>query len=199
MFMVEHHTYHIKNYILHRNALKRALLLIHSKHTSLSLSSLRLLRKIIGKTDESYNNVIVKVKNCLILVRASQYYFQRDLLAELVEALFKNGRRYNLLNSAILECFKYIKDENIKTLINYVMENYWNKLKLIKYTNLFEQMKEKYDTNTAEQVRNEISRFQILKNEFQHRRESGTNGTPGMGWRFRNDPRQVRYFQLFLV
>ena len=157
MFMVEHHTYHIKNYILHRNALKRALLLIHSKHTSLSLSSLRLLRKIIGKTDESYNNVIVKVKNCLILVRASQYYFQRDLLAELVEALFKNGRRYNLLNSAILECFKYIKDENIKTLINYVMENYWNKLKLIKYTNLFEQMKEKYDTNTAEQVRNEIS------------------------------------------
>jgi len=62
MFMVEHHTYHIKNYILHRNALKRALLLIHSKHTSLSLSSLRLLRKIIGKTDESYNNVIVKVK-----------------------------------------------------------------------------------------------------------------------------------------
>jgi len=159
MFMVEHHTYHIKNYILHRNALKRALLLIHSKHTSLSLSSLRLLRKIIGKTDESYNNVIVK----------------RDLLAELVEALFKNGRRYNLLNSAILECFKYIKDENIKTLINYVMENYWNKLKLIKYTNLFDQMKEKYDANTAEQ----------------HRRESGTNGTPGMGWRFRNDPRQL--------
>ena len=67
MFMVEHHTYHIKNYILHRNALKRALLLIHSKHTSLSLSSLRLLRKIIGKTDESYNNVIVKVKKVTLL------------------------------------------------------------------------------------------------------------------------------------
>ena len=66
MFMVEHHTYHIKNYILHRNALKRALLLIHSKHTSLSLSSLRLLRKIIGKTDESYNNVIVKVKRLIL-------------------------------------------------------------------------------------------------------------------------------------
>ena len=32
------------------------------------------------------------------------------------------------------------------------MENYWNKLKLIKYTNLFDQMKEKYDSNTAEQV-----------------------------------------------
>ena len=87
---------------------------------------------------------------------------KRDLLAELVEALFKNGRRYNLLNSAILECFKYIKDENIKTLINYVMENYWNKLKLIKYTNLFDQMKEKYDANTAEQVWNETHRSQFL-------------------------------------
>ena len=61
MFMVEHHTYHIKNHILHRNTLKRAMLLIHSKHISLSLSSLRLLRKIIGKSDESYNSVIIKV------------------------------------------------------------------------------------------------------------------------------------------
>ena len=73
------------------------------------------------------------------------------------------------------------------------MENYWNKLKLIKYTNLFEQMKEKYDANTAEQVwyQNIRTRF-LLK--FQHRRESGNNGTPGMGWRFRNDPRQVIWF-----
>ena len=36
------------------------------------------------------------------------------------------------------------------------MENYWNKLKLIKYTNLFDQMKEKYDSNTAEQVLKKI-------------------------------------------
>lgn len=77
---------------------------------------------------------------------------QKELLAELVEALFKNGRRYNLLNSAILETFKFIKDENVKSLIAYLMENHWAKLKTIKYTNMFEQMKEKYDHNRDQQV-----------------------------------------------
>jgi len=137
LFMVEHHTYHIKNHILHKDTLKRAMLLINSKYTSLSLSALRLLRKIIGKGDDSYNSHLIK----------------KELLAELVEALFKNGRRYNLLNSAILETFKYIKDENIKSLIHYLIDNHWAKLKLIKYSNLFEQMKEKHDQNRAHQER----------------------------------------------
>ena len=61
LFMVEHHTYHIKNHILHKDTLKRAMLLINSKYTSLSLSALRLLRKIIGKGDDSYNSHLIKV------------------------------------------------------------------------------------------------------------------------------------------
>ena len=61
LFMVEHHTHHIKNHILHKDTLKRAMLLINSKYTSLSLSALRLLRKIVGKGDESYNSHLIKV------------------------------------------------------------------------------------------------------------------------------------------
>ena len=62
LFMVEHHTYHIKNHILHKDTLKRAMLLVNSKYTSLSLSALRLLRKIIGKGDESYNSHLIKAR-----------------------------------------------------------------------------------------------------------------------------------------
>ena len=62
MFMVEHHTYNIKNHILHRDTLKRALTLVQSRHTFLALAALRLLRKIIGKADEAYNTMIVKVR-----------------------------------------------------------------------------------------------------------------------------------------
>jgi len=90
-----------------------------------------------------------------------------------VKALGQNGQRYNLLNSAILECFKYIKDENIKSLVNNVIDNYWTNnsattvansttttgnnsnnitVSNIKYSNLFNQMKEKYDLNMQEQV-----------------------------------------------
>ena len=61
MFMVEHHTYNIKNHILHRDTLKRAITLVQSRHTFLALAALRLLRKIIGKADEAYNTMIVKV------------------------------------------------------------------------------------------------------------------------------------------
>ena len=77
------------------------------------------------------------------------------MLGELVKALSRNGQRYNLLNSAILECFKYIKDENVKSLVNNVIDNYWTTngaVKNIKYSNLFTQIKEKYDQNMAEQV-----------------------------------------------
>jgi hypothetical protein len=37
-FCVEHHTYHIKNYILHKDLLRRILVLMKSRHTFLVLS-----------------------------------------------------------------------------------------------------------------------------------------------------------------
>ena len=40
-FCVEHHTYHIKNYILHKDLLRRILVLMNSRHTFLVLSKFR--------------------------------------------------------------------------------------------------------------------------------------------------------------
>ena len=41
-FCVEHHTYHIKNYILHKDLLRRILVLMNSRHTFLVLCKFRL-------------------------------------------------------------------------------------------------------------------------------------------------------------
>jgi len=57
-----------------------------------------------------------------------------------------------LLNSAVLELFKHIKDENTKSLIIYIIDRYWEKLQNIKYTPIFDQIKEKYDQNQYEKV-----------------------------------------------
>merc|ERR1719319_2248646 len=54
-FFVEHHTYHIKNYILHKDLLRRILVLVKSRHTFLKLCALRFMRKIIALKDEFYN------------------------------------------------------------------------------------------------------------------------------------------------
>lgn len=37
-FFVEHHAYHIRNYILHKDLLRRVLMLMKSRHTFLKLS-----------------------------------------------------------------------------------------------------------------------------------------------------------------
>lgn len=39
-FCVEHHTYHIKNYIIHKDLLKRILILLKSRHQFLALCKL---------------------------------------------------------------------------------------------------------------------------------------------------------------
>ena len=64
-FCVEHHTYHIKNYILNRDLLRRILVLMRSRHTFLVLSALRFLRKIISLKGEWPNFVFVYVSKNL--------------------------------------------------------------------------------------------------------------------------------------
>ena len=84
-FFVEHHTYHIKNYILHKgresvldqsdsvltktfpDLLRRILVLIKSRHTFLKLCAVRFMRKIINLKDEFYNRYIIKVETASLL------------------------------------------------------------------------------------------------------------------------------------
>lgn len=134
---MEHHTYHIKTYIMNKDLLRRVLVLMNSKHTFLALckfthtvlllffsfsrssigcptswmnffqspspivtklsaltqGALRFMRRIIGLKDEYYNRYIIK----------------GNLFEPVINALLDNGTRYNLLNSAIIELFEFIK------------------------------------------------------------------------------------------
>lgn len=115
-FCVEHHTFHIKNYIINKDLLKHILVLLTSKHQFLALcdyflildirtilkinqltyfkkAALRFLRKTVSLKEETYNKHIIK----------------SNLLEPVVEALKTNGSRYNLLNSAIIELFDFIR------------------------------------------------------------------------------------------
>lgn len=51
------------------------------------------MRRIIGLKDEYYNRYIIK----------------GNLFEPVINALLDNGTRYNLLNSAIIELFEFIK------------------------------------------------------------------------------------------
>lgn len=55
--------------------------------------ALRFMRRIIGQKDEYYNRYIIK----------------GNLFEPVINTLLDNGTRYNLLNSAIIELFEFIK------------------------------------------------------------------------------------------
>ncbi|KAE8738847.1 hypothetical protein FOCC_FOCC015679 [Frankliniella occidentalis] len=128
-FCVEHHTYHIKNCILSKDLLRRILVLMKSTHTFLVLCALRFMRKIIALKDEFYNRYIIK----------------GNLFAPVIDAFIRNNGRYNLLDSAILEMFEFIKLEDIKTLCIHVVENFSKVLDDIDYVQTFKSLKMRYD------------------------------------------------------
>ncbi|KAI1240346.1 Serine/threonine-protein phosphatase 4 regulatory subunit 3B, partial [Lamprotornis superbus] len=128
-FCVEHHTYHIKNYIMNKDLLRRVLVLMNSKHTFLALCALRFMRRIIGLKDEFYNRYITK----------------GNLFEPVINALLDNGTRYNLLNSAVIELFEFIRVEDIKSLIAHIVENFYNALESIEYVQTFKGLKTKYE------------------------------------------------------
>ncbi|XP_045776597.1 serine/threonine-protein phosphatase 4 regulatory subunit 3 isoform X1 [Maniola jurtina] len=128
-FCVEHHTYHIKTCILNKDLLRRILVLMRSTHTFLVLGALRFMRKIIALKDEYYNRYIIK----------------GNLFAPVIDAFLRNNGRYNLLDSAILELFEFIKLEDIKSLCSHVVENYGKILEDVEYVQTFKALKTRYD------------------------------------------------------
>ncbi|KAM3962442.1 serine/threonine-protein phosphatase 4 regulatory subunit 3 flfl [Aphomia sociella] len=128
-FCVEHHTYHIKTCILNKDLLRRILVLMRSTHTFLVLGALRFMRKIVALKDEYYNRYIIK----------------GNLFAPVVDAFLRNNGRYNLLDSAVLELFEFIKLEDIKSLCSHVVENYGKILEDVEYVQTFRSLKMRYD------------------------------------------------------
>ncbi|XP_058467353.1 serine/threonine-protein phosphatase 4 regulatory subunit 3 isoform X2 [Malaya genurostris] len=162
-FCVEHHTYHIKNCIINKDLLRRILVLMKSTHTFLVLGALRFLRKIIALKDEFYNRHIVK----------------GNLFAPVVDAFIRNNGRYNLLESAILELFEFIKIEDIKSLYTYFVESFGKIFDDVQYVQTFKTLKNKYDQQ---------------QDRLKEKEKGGLDSVPSIlrnSSRYRRDQRQV--------
>ncbi|KAG8516827.1 Serine/threonine-protein phosphatase 4 regulatory subunit 3B [Galemys pyrenaicus] len=149
-FCVQHHTYYIKNYILSKDLLRRVLIVMKSKHTFLTLCAIRLMRRMIGLKDELFNRYIIK----------------GNLFEPVVNAFLSNGTRYNMLNSAVIEMFEYIRVENIKSLVAHIIEKFYETLESIQYVQTFKGLKIKYEQekDRQSQIRNNL--HNILYNKI---------------------------------
>ncbi|CAO2832121.1 unnamed protein product [Amaranthus hypochondriacus] len=118
-FCVVHHPYRIKCNFLLNNSMDKVLYLTKRREKYLVVAAVRFVRTVISRNDENLNNYVIR----------------RNLLKPIVDAFVANGDRYNLLNSAVLELFEYIrKDANMKPLLKYLVESFWSQLS--KFENL---------------------------------------------------------------
>ena len=83
----------------------------------------------MGLQDEFYNRQIM------------HYHIFEPIL----NIVYETMPRDNLLNSACLELFEFIKRENIKPIILHIVENYREKLKDITYVDTFQNLILRYD------------------------------------------------------
>ncbi|OTF81076.1 serine/threonine-protein phosphatase 4 regulatory subunit 3-like [Euroglyphus maynei] len=135
-FCIEHHAYHIRSYLLHKEIVCRIMILTKSRHTFLVLTVIRFMRKLVALKDEFYNRHIVTLNQ-----------FQ-----PIIDAFLSNRGRYNLLDSAVIDLFEFIDQNEIHTLLTYTIERFWkNKLERIDYVRTFKSMKRRYDHHQQQQ------------------------------------------------
>lgn len=130
-FCVTHHGYRIKYFLLGNNVTSKVLTLLKSKQKHLVLAAIRFFRAFIGMKDDFYN----------------RHFTKRNLFEPIIQVFKENGPKYNLLNSAIIELFEFIRKENIKHLIQHVVENYGEFFKTVEYVDTFKLLLLKYEQN----------------------------------------------------
>ena len=72
-----------------------------------------------------------------------------NLLEPILNVVYETMPRDNLLNSVCLEFFEYIKRENVKPIILFLVENYREKLQEIIYVDTFQNLILRYDQMQA--------------------------------------------------
>ncbi|KAL6072578.1 phosphatase 4, regulatory subunit [Balamuthia mandrillaris] len=130
-FCVQNHGYHIKYFILGNNVASKVLKLLTHPEKHLVLAALRFFRAMVGAKDEFYNRHIIKF----------------DLFQPIMELFKRNGSRYNLINSAIIELFDFIRKQNIKSLLHYLVNHFKQEFKAVTYVDTFKLLILKYKQN----------------------------------------------------
>ncbi|GAA6010173.1 hypothetical protein JCM10207_005651 [Rhodosporidiobolus poonsookiae] len=111
-FFVSHHTFRSKYLVLSNPALAKAVARLLrprprlTRHTHLRLAALRFIRAIVARTDDFYNRFLIK----------------HDLVRPVLETADMEKEKDNLLGSACLEFFEYLRTTNAKALLNHVMD-----------------------------------------------------------------------------
>lgn len=92
---------------------------------------IRFFRRLVATKDEVYFELIMN----------------DDLFSPIIQVLKNNNGRYNLLDSAILDLFEFIQNEDLLSLMNHILTNFGPFLESIDYVNTFKVMRQKKESH----------------------------------------------------
>ncbi|KAE9601491.1 hypothetical protein Lal_00040630 [Lupinus albus] len=128
-FCVLHHPFRIKCNFLLNNVIEKVLLLTHRRERYLVVGAVRFVRAILARHDEHLIN----------------YFVRNNVLKPIVDVFVANGNRYNLLNSAVLELFEFIRKESLKPMLKYIVDSFWDQLLKFECLVSIQSLKVKYE------------------------------------------------------
>ncbi|KAI1399093.1 DUF625-domain-containing protein [Hypoxylon fuscum] len=128
-FFIRQHQHRSKFFVLNNDIVLRISQLLTCPEKFLKLVAIRFIRQLIGLQDEFY------VKHVL----------EKKVIGPILDVLVETMPRDNLLSSACLEFFEFIRKENIKDLVKHIVENYREKVQALAYLELFRTLIIRYD------------------------------------------------------
>ncbi|KAG4304874.1 hypothetical protein PORY_001549 [Pneumocystis oryctolagi] len=146
-FFVKMHSFRCKFFVLSSNISCKMVNLFTFPEKYLCLASLRYFRTCIGLNDEFYNRHLIK----------------NNLFSPIISMYIEVNYRDNLLSSACFEFFDVIRKENMKNIINHLIETNGEKIKSLNNIPIFDQLIRKYEQYHDKSYETESSKAENSK------------------------------------
>lgn len=148
-FFVKVHSFRSKFFILSSNISCKIVFLLAFSEKYLRLASLRYFRTCISLNDEFYN----------------RHFIKNNLFSPILSVYIETDNRDNLLSSACLELFDTIRKENMKSIVNHLVENNNEKIKSLSDVPIFNQLIKKYEQYHDKSYETEDTKNEDIKHD----------------------------------
>ncbi|RIB17482.1 component of IIS longevity pathway SMK-1-domain-containing protein [Gigaspora rosea] len=164
-FVIRQHTFRSKYFVLSTDISSKICMLFRSTEKYVKLAALRYFRACIGMKEDFYNRYLVR----------------NNLFDPIIRVFMETKGRDNLLNSAFLELFDFIRKDNIKYLITHIMERHGEQLLKIDYVDTFQLLQLRYEQNKEILIGSDKSPGESSQSQSNIRQKGREGWSSGIG------------------
>ncbi len=121
-------------FVLRNKVLERAVALLNREDTHLALGVIRLMRGCLESKNREIEKNVVRGK----------------LLDPIIDIFVRNGARYNILNSSVIEMVEAVRKAELRDVIEYLVQTHGAKFRTIEYVSTFKMLTLEYENGAHE-------------------------------------------------